>query len=79
MSDILRITAGPKVRAATFRTLAELAHQAEETDDDVLLLEVADEVERRERSFPGYTRLFRETYLEIWPARRESKKGKKKK
>jgi hypothetical protein len=49
----------------TTRELARLAHKAEDTGDDILLLQVQDEVDRRERRFPhlGVTDRFREEYV----------------
>lgn len=48
MSEILRPTTPRKeVATAGLTTLAKLAHQAEDTSDDILLLEVVDEVARR--------------------------------
>ena len=76
MSDILRPTVPRReVFVAGLTTLAKLAHQAEDTNDDVLLLEVMDEVSRR-----GHIagRIFREEYIrlhaEIAAARKQSDK-----
>ena len=67
MSAILRTTAPDEFAAHTTKTLARLAHRAEDTGDDVLLLQVMDEVERRCRRFPAMDvmGLFRTWYVEL--------------
>lgn len=67
MSEIFRTTTTPELRVATYSELARLCHLAEDTADDILLLQVMDEVEARNRETtnkwddPG-TRLFMDFY-----------------
>ena len=63
MSEVLRPTVPRReVAAGGLTTLARLAHQAEDTDDDILLIEVVDEVARR-----GSTaeRIWHDEYLRL--------------
>jgi hypothetical protein len=75
LSDFFRIRAPAEFIAKTTRELAELSHQAEETDDDVLLLQVADEIERRKVTTPMTAVLFREHYMDLM-AERAKARGK---
>lgn len=52
MSDFFRVQIPPYIQEASFALLAMLCHQAEDTDDDVLLMEVMGEVERRDAMVP---------------------------
>lgn len=52
MSDLFRVPIPPEIQEASFALLAILAHQAEDTDDDVLLMQVMGEVERRDAMVP---------------------------
>ena len=51
----------------TLRELAVLCHEAEETDDDVLLMQVQDEVQRRGMNHA--TSLWMDFYREEWTKR----------
>lgn len=66
MSDILRPTLPSlEVTQGGPTTLARLAHEAEDTGDDFLLLQVADEVGRRERVRPGFHHIWHQEYLRL--------------
>lgn len=52
MSHFFRVSIPPYIQEAGFALLAILAHEAEDTDDDVLLMEVMGEVERRDAQVP---------------------------
>jgi len=71
MKEFFAVRAPGEFIALTTRDLARLAHKAEDTGDDVLLLQVADEVDRRERAYPqlGVTNLFREHFIDLHRAR----------
>lgn len=60
MSDIFRIVAPAEFVQYTSSQLAALAHKAEDTGDDLLLLEVEDEVERRVRK---WGQIWRQEYM----------------
>lgn len=71
MSDILRPTMPRReVAGGGPTTLAKLAHQAEDTDDDILLLEVVDEVGRMNQHHPGFERIWLEEYWRLMAARK---------
>jgi hypothetical protein len=67
MSDFFRIPADPSLVPMTSGELARLAHQAEDADDDVLMVQIQSELERRERVYPGmgWTDRFREAYIRL--------------
>ncbi len=52
-------------RIGGFTTLARLAHEAEDSGDDILLLEVADEMGRREQERPGCYSIFQQEYIRL--------------
>ena len=52
MSDLFRVMIPPEIQEASFALLAMLCHQAEDTDDDILLMQVMGEVERRDALVP---------------------------
>lgn len=67
MSDLFRITIPSEIANAGVITLAKLAHQAENTDDDILLLQVSAVVESRSEI---EQRIYREAYLYQWKKER---------
>ena len=72
MSEFFRTHAPPEFGAMTLRELAARAHEAEDTGNDVLLLRVWDELERRERTLPGATSIFRDAYIRRHARRAET-------
>lgn len=62
MSEFFRIPANPDLPSMGLTTLARLSHQAEDTGDDILLMQVADEVESR-GEMEG--RIFRAEYIRL--------------
>jgi hypothetical protein len=73
VSDFFRTRAPAEFVLLGVKDLARLAHQAEDTGDDVLTLQVYDELSRREQAFPKirFRALFREYYLESRRCRRK--------
>ncbi len=69
MSDFFRIRAPVEFARKTLRALATLAHEAEDTGDDVLLLECWSELERRGSPMS----IFMEFYRDLWRERMEKK------
>jgi hypothetical protein len=63
-----------EVAGATLKELARLCHEAEDTADDLLLVEVSAEVEVREHKLPGATRIFMEWYRLLWAERTKNAK-----
>jgi hypothetical protein len=71
VSDFFRIPAEPRLIAAGLTSLARLAHVAEDTSNDVLLMQVAAETESRgSRALD----IFREEYIRL---HRESRKDRR--
>jgi hypothetical protein len=75
VSDFIRRANGvepprPAVAAATTKELARLCHEAEDMADDVLLVEVTAETERREHERPGTLKTFMDWYWILWRERR---------
>jgi|GEM_PF-5273164 len=67
MSEYYRITAPPEFASLTLRDLARKCHVAENTADDVLLLEVQNELLRRGRVLNrDLTGVFMEFYRDLW-------------
>jgi hypothetical protein len=65
MSDFFRIHAPAEFSAKTIRQLASLVHDAEDSVDDVLLLQCWDELERRGTPMS----VFMEFYRDLWRER----------
>ncbi len=59
---ILRGHRTARMALATIRELASMAHQAEDTNDDLTAIGLMEELEVREKRFPGATDLFRMEY-----------------
>jgi hypothetical protein len=59
MSDLFRVSIPPEIQDASLALLAILCHEAEDSGDDVLLLQVTGELERRasELKFPSCLRV----------------------
>ena len=86
MSDFFRVPL-VDLSTATIRELARQAHIAENTDDDVLLMNAQAELESRETvynglsgTYRGHDRhdLFMEHYRDLWATEfNPNKKGKK--
>jgi hypothetical protein len=74
MSDFFRIHAPPEYARLTLGQLSRMVHEAEETDDDVTLIQVFDELEKRGID----NSLFMEFYRIEWRRRMEAKKTKEK-
>ena len=66
MSEFFRIHAPPEFSGLTLRDLARRCHVAENTDDDVLLIQVQDELKRREQTYERAVDVFIEFYRELW-------------
>lgn len=66
MSDFFRITVPSEIASAGISTLARLTHEAEETDDDVLLMQVQGALQSRSDAEKS---IFREVYLYQWKTR----------
>lgn len=76
MSDFFRIHAPPEHARLTLRQLAVMVHDAEDSADDVTLVECFDELERRkaETERPWVVMdLFMEFYRSVWHDRMTSK------
>ncbi len=69
MSEIFRIHAPATFAGKTLRSLAIMVHEAEETDDDVTLLECCDELDRRGGNRNATMSIFMEFYRAEWPKR----------
>lgn len=69
MSEFFRIHATPEMHGLTLRQIAVMVHEAEETADDVTLLQCWDELERRGTS----NGIFMYFYREEWRKRRNPK------
>jgi hypothetical protein len=72
MSDFFRIPANPDLAGLGLTTLARLSHEAEETSDDILLMQVADEVRSRGEPAVG---IHRDEYLRLQAERRTRRPG----
>ena len=73
MSEFFRIHATPDHSRKTLRELAVLVHEAEESADDVSLLECWDELERRGGNRNATMGLFMEFYRDEWHKRMKGK------
>lgn len=62
---ILRGHRTARMVLATIRDLASMAHQAEEANDDLTAIGLMEELEVREKNFPGATDLFRMEYQDL--------------
>jgi hypothetical protein len=67
MSEIFGDQRTPETMRAGLTTLARLAHRAEDTDDDLLLLAVVDEIAARGRLAEG---IYRDEYIRLMRERR---------
>jgi len=67
MSDFFRIPVNPDLFRRTTQDLAALVHEAEDTDDDILSMQIQSELERRARDLPNiaWMDLFRENYIRL--------------
>lgn len=83
MSDLFRVSIPPEIQEMSLASLAILCHRAEDTADDVLLVQVMGEVERRDAMVPPVgitqfrpkvaTEVFMEHYraaMETWGVRK---------
>lgn len=66
MSELFRTRAPVELTALTLRDLARTCHVAENTDNDVLFIQVQDELKRREAIYPRAEDVFMEFYRELW-------------
>jgi hypothetical protein len=76
MSEIYRSMATCRTHSMTLRQLAEAVHDAEESGDDMTLLECMDEIERRDLAMHESwltMKAFMEFYWEIWHKRMKEK------
>lgn len=69
MSEIFRTHADAKHHGMTLRQLAIAVHEAEETDDDISLLQCFDELERRGGNRNSTMSIFMDFYREEWKKR----------
>ena len=67
MSEIFRTHSGPTHHAMTLRQLARAVHEAENSGDDISLLECWDELERRGGHRNATMSVFMDFYRELWP------------
>lgn len=65
MKEFFACRRTPETIRAGLTTLARLSHRAEDNDDDLLLLAVADEIEARERERPGAMAIYRDEYIRL--------------
>lgn len=74
MSEIFRTTRPAEFLGYTLKRLAELAHEAEDTDNDVLLIQVVDEIESR-----GHLamRIWHGIYLDLMAERAKARMAKR--
>lgn len=70
MSDLFRIHIPQEIASAGISTLARLTHEAEETDNDILLMQVAAVMESRSET---ERRVYREVYLFQWKQRMDGR------
>lgn len=70
MSDFFRIKIPAEIAVAGPCTLARLMHEAEDGEDDVLLMQVAAVMESRSLTEQG---IYRESYMLQWTKRMEAK------
>ena len=66
MSDFFRIPANPELRGLGLTSLARLSHEAEDTSNDILLVQVQAEVESRGDTAQS---IFRHEYIRLHAGR----------
>lgn len=66
MSEFFRVHAPLEFSGLTLRELARRCHVAENTGNDVLLMQVQDELKRRESTYERVVDVFMEFYRELW-------------
>ena len=74
MNDFFRIQIPPEIAAAGPTTLARLTHEAEETDDDILLMQVQGALQSRDEVEQD---IYRESYFHQWKQRMDARKAGK--
>jgi hypothetical protein len=74
--NIYRIQVPADFGRLTTRELARLSHEAEDTENDILLLQVDGEMQRRERAIPGVLAMYKAHYMDLirerYTARKET-------